>query len=117
MTRERSMLEILGPVAAITLIAHHNPDLSVPGIEFTDIYNDRGALGYGLRLHLHEPRPGVYERWAHLIGSDDPDSHTDSEPTSRGTVCRRTYGTYADIPVEVTAFLPAEEWSGADTAV
>ncbi|WP_172387151.1 hypothetical protein [Streptomyces sp. MNP-20] len=97
------MRELLGPVAAVALIAQANPDLSAPGIEFATIIHDGEDRGIGVRLHLHQPARGVYERWAHLIGSNDPDSHTTSL-TRCGTVCRRTYGSYADIPVEAMAY-------------
>lgn len=113
MPHNRSMRELLGPVAAVALIAQLNPDLPAPGIEFADIFHDGVEYGAGLRLHMHQPQPGVYERWAHLIGSNDPDSHTDPVPTNRGTLCRRTYGNYADIPVEAISYVPraANHWA------
>ncbi|MEV0502089.1 hypothetical protein AB0I84_31470 [Streptomyces spectabilis] len=97
------MRELLGPVAAVALIAQANPDLPAPGIEFATIIHNGEDRGLGVRLHLHQPAHGVYERWAHLIGSADPDSHT-TNLTRCGTVCRRTYGSYADIPVEAMAY-------------
>ncbi|MER6329110.1 hypothetical protein ABT298_07180 [Streptomyces sp. NPDC001034] len=102
----RSMRELLGPVAAVALIAQLNPDLPAPGIEFAAIFYDGVEYGMGVRLHMHRPQEGVYERWAHLIGSNDPDSHTNPATTVRGNLCRRTYGSYADIPVEAVAYVP-----------
>lgn len=115
MPRDRQMRDLLGPVAAVALIAQLNPDMPVPGIEFAPVFDGYRELGMGVRLHLHQPAPGAYERWAHLIGSDDPDSHTNSNPTTRGSVVRRTYGTYADIPIEAVAFVPSAP-PGAATA-
>ncbi|KPI32321.1 hypothetical protein [Streptomyces scabiei] len=106
MPQNRSMRELLGPVAAVALIAQLNPDLPAPGIEFAAIFHDGVEYGMGVRLHMHQPQAGVYERWAHLIGSSDPDSHTNPSTTAQGNVCRRTYGTYADIPVEAVAYVP-----------
>ncbi|MCK7627258.1 hypothetical protein MUU72_29885 [Streptomyces sp. RS10V-4] len=106
MLQDRSMRDLLGPVAAVALIAQVNPDLPAPSIEFAAIYNDALELGMGVRLHLHQPHAGVYERWAQLIGSNNPDSHTDFVPTARGNVVRRTFGSYADIPIEAVAYLP-----------
>ncbi|MFI9149449.1 hypothetical protein [Streptomyces sp. NPDC053367] len=117
MPMHRSMRDLLGPVAAVALIAQLNPDLPAPDIEFADIYRDDMACGAGLRLHMHRPEPGVYERWAHLIGSDDPDSHTDPRPSRRGTVCRRTYGNYAQVPIEAIAYLPAAQHTRSVGAV
>lgn len=105
MTHNRPMRELLGPVAAVALIAQLNPDLPAPGIEFAAIFHDGTEYGMGVRLHMHQPPEGVYERWAHLIGSDDPDSHTNPVTTAQGNLCRRTYGTYADIPVEAVAYV------------
>ncbi|MFF8990059.1 hypothetical protein ACF09H_08950 [Streptomyces sp. NPDC014983] len=102
----RSMRELLGPVAAVALIAQLNPDLPAPGIEFAAIFYDGVEYGMGVRLHMHRPQEGVYERWAHLIGSNDPDSHTNPATTGQGNRCRRTYGSYADIPVEAVAYVP-----------
>ncbi|MFE5970110.1 hypothetical protein [Streptomyces sp. NPDC056463] len=106
MLRDRQMRDLLGPVAAVALIAQLNGDLPVPSISFEAIFDGGRELGMGVRLHLHHPDHGAYERWAHLIGSDNPDSHTDFTPTTRGNVIRRTFGAYADIPVEVIAYVP-----------
>ncbi|MGW6393289.1 hypothetical protein ACWFR1_22910 [Streptomyces sp. NPDC055103] len=106
MLRDREMRDLLGPVAAVALIAQLNPDLPVPSIEFAPVFEGGRELGMGVRLHLHQPGEGAYERWAHLIGSDDPDSHTNFTPTARGNVVRRTFGAYADIPVEAVAYVP-----------
>lgn len=114
MPQDRSMRDLLGPVAAVALIAQLNPDLPAPSIEFTAVYNDAVELGMGVRLHLHQPRDGVYERWAQLIGSNDPDSHTDLVPTARGNVVRRTFGSYADIPIEAVAYVLPEPPRAAD---
>ncbi|WP_411142294.1 hypothetical protein [Streptomyces sp. x-80] len=102
----RSMRELLGPIAAVALIAQLNPDLPAPGIEFAAIFYDGVDYGMGVRLHMHRPREGVYERWVHLIGSNDPDSHTNPATTAQGNPCCRTYGSYADIPVEAVAYVP-----------
>ncbi|MFD8509815.1 hypothetical protein ACFV27_01515 [Streptomyces antimycoticus] len=40
MPQNRSMRELLGPVAAVALIAQLNPDLPAPGIEFAAIFHD-----------------------------------------------------------------------------
>ncbi|GAO08665.1 putative membrane-bound nitrate reductase [Streptomyces lydicamycinicus] len=106
MLEDRSMRELLGPVAAVALIAQLNPDLPAPRIEFAPIHHDNGEYSAGVRLLMYKPEDGVYERWAHLIGSSDPDSHTDPTPTPQGNLCRRTYGDYADIPVEAVAYVP-----------
>ncbi|MFJ3229949.1 hypothetical protein [Streptomyces sp. NPDC086787] len=106
MPHNRSMRELLGPVAAVALIAQLNPDLPAPGIEFAAIFHDGVEYGMGVRLHMHQPPAGAYERWAHLIGSDDPDSHTNPSTTAQGSLCRRTFGSYADIPVEAIAYVP-----------
>ncbi|MFE4305621.1 hypothetical protein [Streptomyces sp. NPDC056891] len=106
MLRDRQMRDLLGPVVAVALIAQLNGDLPVPSISFEVIFDGGRELGMGVRLHLHHPVHGAYERWAHLIGSDSPDSHTDFTPTTRGNVIRRTFGAYADIPVEVIAYVP-----------
>ncbi|KAB1989824.1 hypothetical protein ACWD4F_07500 [Streptomyces aureus] len=106
MSQTRSMREMLGPIAAVALIAQLNPDLPAPGIEFAVIFHDGVEYGMGVRLHMHQPPAGVYERWACLIGSTDPDSHTDPATTAQGTLSRRTYGSYANIPVEAVAYIP-----------
>ncbi|UNO42181.1 hypothetical protein [Streptomyces sp. MST-110588] len=102
----RSMRELLGPVAAVALIAQLNPDLPAPGIEFAPIFHGGVEYGMGIRLHMYRPQEGVYERWAHLVGSNDPDSHTNPATTAQGNLCRRTYGSYANIPVEAVAYVP-----------
>ncbi|MFE9553136.1 hypothetical protein ACFYOD_06590 [Streptomyces sp. NPDC006703] len=106
MPHNRPMRELLGPVAAVALIAQLNPDLPAPGIEFATIFHDGAEYGLGVRLRINKPADGVYERWASLIGSTDPDSHTNPTPTPQGNLCRRTYGSYADIPVEAVAYVP-----------
>jgi hypothetical protein len=106
MSDDATMRALLGPVAAVALIAQANPDLPAPSIEITRVFPEGEDSCLGIRLIMHHPADGVYERWAHLIGSDDPDSHTNPEPRSE-TVCRRTYGRYAQIPVEAMAFVPA----------
>ncbi|MEU4166163.1 hypothetical protein AB0F46_04655 [Streptomyces sp. NPDC026665] len=106
MPQIRTMREMLGPIAAVALIAQLNPDLPAPGIEFAAIFYDGRDRGMGVRLHMHQPPAGVYERWAYLIGSNDPDSHTDPVATAQGTLSRRTYGSYANIPVEAVAYIP-----------
>ncbi|MEU2558412.1 hypothetical protein ABZ626_03555 [Streptomyces longispororuber] len=100
------MRELLGPVAAIALIAQANPDLPAPSIEFATVFPDDADGALGVRLHLHEPAAGVYERWAALIGSDDCDSHTRPAQSRSDTTCRRTYGHYAGVYVEAVAYLP-----------
>ncbi|MGM9465356.1 hypothetical protein [Streptomyces murinus] len=108
MPLDRPMRDLLGPIAAVALIAQLNPDLPAPSIEFAHVYPDGQEHGMGVRLHLHHPQEGVYERWANLIGSSDPDSHSDAAPTARGSVIRRTFGRYADVLIEAIAVSPVE---------
>ncbi|MFE7129314.1 hypothetical protein ACFVIM_00445 [Streptomyces sp. NPDC057638] len=106
MTGHRTVRDLLNPVAAVALIAQTHPDLPAPVIEVAPIIRDRKDLGTGIRLQMHWPEDGIYERWANLVGSDDPDSHTSRLRTGAGNVVRRTFGTYGCVPIEVIAYLP-----------
>ncbi|WP_274558001.1 hypothetical protein [Streptomyces spiramyceticus] len=105
-SEERTTRELLGPLAAVALISQTHPTLPAPSVELATVFTDSGDHGLGVRLHLHEPADGVYERWANIIGSDDPDSHT--RHTAEGEVRRRkTYGFYGTTPIELTGYPPA----------
>ncbi|WP_328404037.1 hypothetical protein OHS70_34355 [Streptomyces sp. NBC_00390] len=106
-TSERTMRDVLAPLAAVALIAQAHPALAAPGVEIGTIYADGEDRGLGVRLHLHEPADRVYERWANIIGSDNPDSHTrliDSQPAHR-----KTFGAFAVTPIELIGYPPARE--------
>ncbi|MFD5428261.1 hypothetical protein [Streptomyces sp. NPDC127084] len=106
MFHEESMRQLLGPVAAVALIAQANPDLPAPRIEIAPIHRDVGNYSaVGVKLLMYQPEDGVYERWAHLIGSSDPDSHTDPGPAQHNNKVRRTYGTYAATTIELIAYV------------
>ncbi|WP_314250870.1 hypothetical protein OG280_26385 [Streptomyces virginiae] len=98
-----TMRDFLAPVAAIALIAQANPDLPVPRIDLGPVFDDKDDHAMGVHLYFDRPTPGAYERWANLIGSEDPDSHTRPSSTYANTIIRRTYGTYAGVPIEAVA--------------
>lgn len=101
----RNMRDLLGPVAAVALIAQANPKLPAPTIELTTIFTD-DYDGLGVKLVLHNVPNETYDRWANLIGSSDPDSHTRNRDDR--TPVRRTYGSYANTPIELMGF-PLDE--------
>ncbi|SED61057.1 hypothetical protein SAMN05428942_2126 [Streptomyces sp. 2112.2] len=56
MLEDRSMRELLGPVAAVALIAQLNPDLPAPRIEFAPIHHDNGEYSTGFGCSCISPR-------------------------------------------------------------
>ncbi|WP_327413838.1 hypothetical protein [Streptomyces sp. NBC_01233] len=98
-----TMRDLLAPVAAIALIAQANPDLPVPRIDLGPVFDDTDAHSIGVHLYFDQPAPGTYERWANLIGSENPDSHTRPSSAYPNTLIRRTYGAYAGVAIEATA--------------
>ncbi|MFE3577969.1 hypothetical protein [Streptomyces vinaceus] len=98
-----TMRDLLAPVAAIALIAQANPDLPLPRIGLGPVWDDTDAHPLGVQLYFDRPATGTYERWAALIGSDNPDSHTRPSNRYPNAVVRRTYGTYAGVVIEAVA--------------
>ncbi|WP_328925547.1 hypothetical protein OG429_13410 [Streptomyces sp. NBC_00190] len=98
-----TMRDLLAPVAAIALIAQANPDLPVPRIDLGPVYDDTDAHRIGVQLYFDRPSTGTYERWAALIGSENPDSHTRPSNAYPNAIVRRTYGTYAGVVIEAVA--------------
>ncbi|MEW1804207.1 hypothetical protein ACIGO7_07890 [Streptomyces virginiae] len=98
-----TMRDLLAPVAAIALIAQANPDLPVPRIDLGPVFDDNDHHRLGIQLYFDRPATGIYERWAALIGSEDPDSHTRPSNAYPDAIVRRTYGTYAGVVIEAVA--------------